>query len=106
MSAAKSAVLAVALFFFAACAQPDRGPVRIVLNTTAERPTIDVVGVAEAQIESLQATASRDAWASVFRVAVAPDQPAMLGDYRIEGGHLRFTPMFPLDPGRPYHVTF
>lgn len=102
----KSAVVAAALFFFAACAPPDRGPVRIVLNTTAERPTIDVVGVPEAQIESLRATESRDAWASVFRVAVAPDQPAMLGDYRIEGGHIRFTPMFPLDPGRPYHVMF
>ena len=30
----------------------------------------------------------------------------MLGDYSIEDGRVRFTPMFPLDPGRQYHVTF
>ena len=30
----------------------------------------------------------------------------MLGDYSVAGGALRFTPPFPLDPGRPYQVRF
>lgn len=102
----KSAVLAAALFFFAACTAPEAGPARIVLNTSADRPTIDVVGVAASQLEPLGGTASREVWNTVFRVAVAADQPPMLGDYRIDGNRIRFTPMFPLDPGRQYHVTF
>lgn len=82
------------------------GPPRIVLNTTAERPTIDVVDVAAAQLESLRGIDSRDVWSTVFRVAVAADQAPMLGEYQIDGTRIRFTPVFPLDPGRQYHVTF
>ena len=111
MSHTKSAVLGAALFFVAACASDvarssDGGPARIVLNTDAARPTIDVVDVGPDDLRALQGTESRDAWTAVFKVAVAADQAAMLGDYRIEGGRLRFTPMFPLDPGRQYHVTY
>ena len=54
----KSAVLAAALFFFAACA-PDiacsraAGPARIELNTATDRPTIDVIGLAPADLNKL-----------------------------------------------------
>ena len=102
----KSAVLVAALFFFAACAAADSGPTRIVLNTDTERPTIDVVDVPAAALRAMQGLETRDAWAAVFKIAVAADQPPMLGDYRIDGDRIRFTPMFPLDPGRQYHVTF
>jgi hypothetical protein len=103
----KSAVVVTALFFFAACSGSNAaGPARIVLNIDAERPTIDVVEVPADQLRSLQATDSRDAWSAILKISVAPDQPAMLGDYRVDGGRIRFTPMFPLDPGRQYHVTF
>jgi hypothetical protein len=30
----------------------------------------------------------------------------MLGEYSIDGDRIVFTPMFPLDPGRQYHVSF
>jgi hypothetical protein len=107
----KSAVLVTALFFFAACGRyagcsRPAGPARIVLNTTAERPTVDVVDVPAAQLEPLRAIDSRDVWNTVFRVAVAADQAPMLGEYHIDGTRIRFTPQFPLDPGRQYHVTF
>jgi hypothetical protein len=107
----KSAVLLAALFFFAACA-PDiacssvAGPTRIVLNTATNTTTIDVVDVAAPQIDALRGATTREAWAQVFRVAVAADQPPMLGEYQIDGSRIRFTPMFPFDPGRQYHVTF
>ena len=102
----KSAAFVAALFVFAACGASSEGPTRIVLNTTGDRATVDVVDVAPAQIGALRGTASRDAWSQVFRVAVAADQAPMLGDYTVEGSRIRFTPMFPLDPGRRYHVTF
>lgn len=107
----KSAVLVTALFFFAACA-PDiacsrvAGPPRIELNTSGARPTIDVIALSQAQLDALRGLDSRDAWATVFKVSVAADQPAMLGDYSVDGDRIVFTPMFPLDPGRQYHVTF
>lgn len=102
----KSAVLGAALFFFAACGASSEGPTRIVLNTTTTHATIDVVDVTAAQVDALRGTATREAWAQVFRVAVAPDQAPMLGDYSIDGDRIVFTPMFPFDPGRQYHVTF
>lgn len=113
----KSAALLATLFFFTACGGSgsagcaigvgtDDGPTRILLNTTTDRATVDVVDVAPEQINALRGTESREAWAQVFRVAVAADQPPMLGEYSLEGSRIRFTPMFPLDPGRQYHVTF
>ena len=49
---------------------------------------------------------SRDAWTAVFKVSVGADQAPMVGQYSIEGGRVRFTPMFPLDHGRQYQVAF
>jgi hypothetical protein len=103
-----------ALLLFTACVGRDvacgvgreEGPTRIVLNTQTDRATIDVVDVAESQLAELRGINSPEAWTPVFRVAVAADQPPMLGEYVIERRRIRFTPMFPLDPGRHYHVTF
>ena len=111
----KSAALAVALFFFAACGgyvgcddsgRTASGPPRIELNQTGERAAIDVAGLSREQAAALGRLGSREGWAEVFRVAVAPDQPPMLGEYTLAGDRARFTPMFPLDPGRQYHVSF
>ncbi len=109
-----------ALFLFAACggsggvgavscgfASPSpAGPPRIELNTSGQPVTIDLVDLPESQLQAVRAAGSREAWMALFQVAVAADQPPMLGDYRIEGDRVRFTPMFPLDPGRQYHVAF
>src|SRR5512145_2816842 len=117
MRFSKSAVILAALFFVSACGGSggigavgcafdfgrEMAPPRIVLNTQADRATIDVVDVPDAQLAGLRAIDSREAWAHVFRVAVAADQPPMLGEYTIDGRGVRFTPMFPLDPGRQYY---
>ena len=113
MRISKSAALAAALFFFAACGgyvgcdySSASGPLGIELNQTGERAAVDVVGLSREQAATLGRLGSRDAWAEVFRVSVAPDQPPMLGEYTLAGDRARFTPMFPLDPGRQYHVSF
>ena len=106
-----SAVVAAALFLFSACsstgpAGSGGGQPRVVLNTESPRPTIDVVGVAGTDLIELGTLNSREEWAAVLKISVGPDQPAMIGQYAIEGGRVRFTPMFPLDKGRQYHVAF
>jgi hypothetical protein len=99
----KSAAAFAALFYFAACS--DHGPLRIEL--VADTPaTIQVVGLTDEQWVTARQLNSREAWSALLSVAVAPDQPSMLGDYAIDGDRIVFTPMFPLDPGRQYHVTF
>lgn len=99
-----------ALLLFAACSFSSSGvgpgQPSIVLNADKPRPTIDVVDVPAAQLNALQGTESREAWQAVMKVSVGPDQPATLGSYAIAGGRIVFTPMFPLDPGRQYHVTY
>jgi hypothetical protein len=49
---------------------------------------------------------TREQWSEILSVAVDEGQPAMLGTYAASGNTLRFTPMFPLDPGRQYRVAF
>ena len=49
---------------------------------------------------------TRDEWVEILSVAVGEGQPPMLGAYALRDDTLRFTPMFPLDPGRQYRVVF
>ena len=107
----KSAVALAALFFLAACGsakseQRTSTQPRIVLNVDSPRPTIDIIDVPTSVLTELGTLESREAWITVFKVAVGPDQLATVGQYSIEGDRIRFTPMFPLDRGRQYHVTF
>lgn len=106
----KSAAPVAALFLFcglAACsAAGDDGPPRIVLNTATERVTIDVLGLSPEQLTALEVERAHDEWARILRVATGADQAPMVGDYKVIDKRLRFTPMFPLDPGRNYDVRF
>jgi hypothetical protein len=104
MRITKSAVLAAAHFLCFACA--DCGAPGIALQTQDGKSTIAVVDLTAEQRSAVVPLRSRDGWTAVFRVAVAADQPAMVGDYALDGDRLVFTPMFPLDPGRQYHVSF
>ena len=108
----KSAAVVAAIFLLAACGRADSKPAsgaqqpRIVLNVDSPRPTIDITDVPTNILTELGTLESREAWTTVFKVAVGPDQLATVGQYSIEGDRIRFTPMFPLDRGRQYHVTF
>jgi hypothetical protein len=103
--------MAAALLFVGACSPggastSTAGSSRIVLNTDTPRPTIDVVGVPDRELIELGTVDTREEWTAVLKISVGPDQPAMIGQYAIESGTIRFTPMFPLDRGRQYHVVF
>ena len=68
---------------------------------------VALTGLSVNALRSLQhADLTSEQWASVLRVAVSTDADAMLGDYTVIDGVVRFTPLFPLDPGRQYRVRF
>lgn len=117
----KSAAVLAALFLVVACgagsgavgcrsggitAGEDESKVRIVLNSESPRPTIDVVDVPADQLALIAGADSREAWTAILKVAVGVDQTPAVGQYSIEDDIVRFTPMFPLEPGRQYQVTF
>jgi hypothetical protein len=108
----KGAVAVAALFAclaIGACARVSTGSSgqpRIVLDTATAGATIDVVDLSAEQLRALEGERSRDEWGAILRVAVGADQPPMVGEYAVVDGRLRFTPMFPLDPGRHYEVRF
>ena len=106
---ASAAPAGVALvLFLAGCAAQTSGPPAIALDPEAGagKPAIVVRNVSSEHLAALRGDMTRDQWSEVLRVAVGDGQPAMLGDYVLDGNTIRFTPMFPLDPGREYHVTF
>lgn len=88
--------------FLCGCAAESSGPPTVAL----EAPSIVVRNIPGEQLAKLRGEMTREQWNEVMRVTVAEGQPAMLGDYVVDGNAIRFTPMFPLDPGRQYHVTF
>jgi hypothetical protein len=100
------------VLFLAGCTARTSGPPTVALDppasaqATAGKPAIVVRNVSSEQLAKLGGEMTREQWNEVLRVVVAEGQPAMLGDYTIAGDTIRFTPMFPLDPGRQYHVTF
>jgi hypothetical protein len=49
---------------------------------------------------------TRDEWTQILSVSVGEGRPAIVGEYAVRDNTLRFTPMFPLDPGRQYRVVF
>ena len=74
-----------------------------------------VTGIARADASTIEtANWSPERWAELLRVTVKGSggsgagglSVGVLGRYTIEGRSIRFTPMFPLDPGREYEVTF
>lgn len=83
-------------------------PVEIRLADGGEGPAaIEVAHLPADVVDALtEREQTRDEWAAILRVSVGEGQPAMLGDYVLRGNTLRFVPMFPLDPGRPYRVEF
>jgi hypothetical protein len=68
---------------------------------------IEVTGLPDEWLAALRrADFTAGQWSELLRVAVTDEAPGMLGAYGVVGGALRFTPQYPLDPGRQYHVRF
>jgi len=103
-------LLPFALCLSLACHSTPRTP-DIQLNTQLN--TIDVSGLSSATLRTLSAATltplTDEEWQGVLRVSVQSGDaaaPAVAGKYAVIDGVLRFTPLFPLDEGRQYSVTF
>lgn len=103
------AALTLCCTLLSACAGPSlaKPDVRLVPATDSSPAVVDIVNLDRADLDRLRAAPlTREQWSEILRVSVGDGQPSMLGDYALVGRSLRFTPMFPLDPGRGYHVVF
>ena len=116
--------LAVSLLVLTAACSGGGGPdaasptVTIRMQTPADGAdavSVEVDGLTGADLDALRtARLTDDQWTELFHVTVVREDdrggfemPAVLGSYVVGGdGVLRFTPMFPFDPGRPYAVRF
>jgi hypothetical protein len=95
--------LVLCVLLLAGCSRPSSGPPQITLSENAAY--VEVTGLAAATLQAVE-NLPPEQWPSVLRVAVSDDAPAMLGAYTVERDGIRFTPAFPFDPGRQYHVSF
>ena len=103
------AALVSSLIGAAACSRSADAPgTPTIALTTARTDPLRAVVVSGLQASVLQALETSDRspaeWSSVLRVAVDAEAPAMLGEYAVTGRALSFTPLFPFDQGRQYHV--
>jgi hypothetical protein len=94
----------------AACGRsvdPPYSPAIKLTSPQSGRAYVEVTGLPPNALGALaKASLTNEEWSALLRVAVDDTAPGMLGDYSVAGGALRFTPAFPLDPGRPYRVRF
>jgi hypothetical protein len=94
----------------AACGRSVNSPSSPAIQLTSAqngRAYVDVTGLSRAALDSVaRASLTSEQWSALLRVAIDDTAPGMLGDYSVAGDVLRFTPAFPLDPGRSYRVRF
>jgi hypothetical protein len=109
----KLAAIVVLTSFAAACSSGAASAPQIVLRTDTPAPVIDVTGLSKRQLDTLaQSTPTAEQWVRLLRVSVKPagnttaDMPPVAGNYAVVDKAIRFTPLFPLDAGREYSVTF
>ena len=95
----------------AACGRSARSvsdpAIRLTSPQDGARAYVEVTGLPSETLDALrEADLKAGEWSAVLRVAVNDDAPGMLGTYSVADGALRFTPLYPLDPGRQYRVRF
>jgi hypothetical protein len=105
------AVLMGFLIGTAACGRPSDATATpsFTLTTPPNGGTayVEVRGLPATTLGALgRATLTPEQWSSILRVSVGTGAPAVLGNYSVADGALRFTPLFPFDEGRQYQVRF
>ena len=101
------AVMASTLAVAAACGSSSSTPTVKLTSPQGGQPYVEVTGLSSGALAALRGSQrTADEWSAILRVAVSDEAPGMLGSYSVADGALRFTPQFPLDPGREYRVRF
>ena len=105
------AALASVLASIAACSRSsDASAVPAITLTTPGNGApayVALTGLPATAVRALeQGNLTPEQWTNVLRVAVSTEAPPILGNYTVIDGVVRFTPLFPFDQGRQYHVRF
>jgi hypothetical protein len=106
-----AAVVTGSLVAAAACGRSSGAPANPAIKLTTPqnggRAYVEVTGLPREALDAVRnAALTPDQWSALLRVAVTDDAPGMLGAYSVADDALRFTPAYPLDPGRQYRVRF
>ena len=102
---------ALSAVFLTACSAVSVPDITLDLGNP-QHPSVVVGGLSRRDLAALErAQLPNEAWTALLRVSVVPDDGrpiyvAVAGGYAVTGGVVRFTPLFPLDPGRRYNVSF
>jgi hypothetical protein len=108
-------LILVAVAFAPACSRPHATgapQVRLVHASESIPAHVEIVGLSAAQRATLtRESMTSDEWQRMFSVSVKAQHGSnsavpIVGRYTIDGDALRFTPLFPFDPGREYEVRF
>jgi hypothetical protein len=109
-------VAAAALLLAAACDRPaasSKPAIRLVEGAENHGPSyVEVTGLDAAARSAVgQLAAGSPDWVNVLAVRVVSDDGTasatpIAGRYAVDGHSLRFTPLFPFDPGRQYEVQY
>lgn len=116
----RTAVAATVLACLSGCSRSDAGNsidadprIQLMPAHDGAGSLVEVIGVPARDLVTLERQAlTQEEWSALLRVSVADNargnanQPAMLGSYSIDREAIRFKPLYPLDPGRPYRVIF
>ena len=104
------AALAIIVACAAACsrsAAPESTPAIRLTTSSTGQAYVEVFGLSDSTLDRLaDARYSAQDWSSVLRVSVDASSPPVVGRHEVIAQALRFTPLFPFDPGRQYHVRF
>ncbi len=92
-----------------AVAAPEPLAVALVTPTGATHPTVDLTGLTDEERDALRNDAPAAVWEALLKVTVQAANPEALpppvaGRYSVTDRGVRFTPAFPLQPGRRYDV--
>ncbi len=91
------------LLLLAACGRKPAAPALVLDRPSGKPATLEAVGLDSAALKTLRALPGNpDAWTPVLSLSVGPGLPPVMGRYAVTGGAVRFTPAFPLEPGRTY----
>lgn len=77
-----------------------------ILHTEGAPAWVAVSGLPYADLKALEPVHDTAQLQAILSVRVDPGQPPIVGAYSVADGTFRFSPQFPLDPGRAYYARF
>jgi hypothetical protein len=93
----------VLLLALAGCGRKPAAPALALDQPPGKPATLEAVGLGDDALKVLRRLPDKaEAWTPLFSLSVGPGLPPVMGRYAVTGDTVRFTPSFPLEPGKTY----